>query len=301
MNLGFNLPHYGPAAHSADGIVRFAREAEALGAASLWIGDRLLAPVNPTVGYLNFDYFPPEFRSMQDPFIALALAASVTDRIRIGASCLNALWYSPPLLARALTTIDLVSNGRLVAGFGTGWSPEEFQAAGVPFTKRGARMEELLDVLHAWWTTNPVEHHGDLYQVPASNIDIKPVQRPHPPIFLAAFGPQAIRRIGERADGWLMFLSLPESFPLPTPMLDEAWQGIRQTAAACGRDPDAIRKILRINVDAGTSAEDIAGLVQKSHAELTPDEVFVDFAYVTSSADQAIDIAGRVWELVAKG
>ena len=296
MSIGVNLTHYGPVAREPDGIARFARAAEKLGATSLWVGDRLLAPLNPSVGYLNYSYFPAEFATMHDPFAALTVAAVVTERVRLGTGIINSVWYPPMILARALTSIDVISHGRLEAGLGIGWNPEEALASGVPFQERGARQDEILDVLEAFWTTNPVEYHGKFYEIPASRHDLKPVQRPRPPIYLGGIGPGALRRVGRRADGWLMLLGFP-----PAPVMREAWDVIRQAAENAGRDPQAIRKILRINVDAGTSPQAIADLVKAAGPELEPDETFVDFAYVATSVDHAIELAGRVLEHVAAG
>ena len=152
------MPQFGESAH--DDLARFASTAEQLGADSLWVGDRLLAPVNPTVGYGGKDTIPEQFRTCLDPFTALAVAATVTTTARLGSSVFVAPWYPPVQLARQLTSIDVVSRGRLLPGFGIGWSPEEYQAAGAPFTRRGAQLDELLDALDALWTTNPVAAPG---------------------------------------------------------------------------------------------------------------------------------------------
>jgi alkanesulfonate monooxygenase SsuD/methylene tetrahydromethanopterin reductase-like flavin-dependent oxidoreductase (luciferase family) len=124
---------------------RFACEAERLGAPSFWVSDRLLAPVEPTVGYGGTMEIPEAFHSILDPFAVMAVAAAATRTATIGTNVLNDPWYPPPLLARSLTTIDLISGGRLVAGFGTGWPPEEYRAVGVPMNERGARLEECMD------------------------------------------------------------------------------------------------------------------------------------------------------------
>jgi hypothetical protein len=108
MRTGFALPQFGPsAAASPGGVARFAREAEALGAASLWAADRLLVPVRPSVGYGGTAAIPARFRSALDPFLVLATAAAVTTRPLLGFSVLNAPFYSPVLLARQLTTLDV--------------------------------------------------------------------------------------------------------------------------------------------------------------------------------------------------
>src|SRR5258706_16181021 len=112
MRIGFNLPQMGPLAHQARDAARYAREAEALGADSLWVYDRLLAPVNPTIGYNGAETFPPEFNAILDPFALLTVAAIATERVELGTNVLNAPWYPPVMLARSLTTIDQLSGGR---------------------------------------------------------------------------------------------------------------------------------------------------------------------------------------------
>ena len=93
MRIGFTLPQFGELAHHPQHAARFARQAEALGADSLWVGDRLLAPVDPKVGYAGTDVIPPEFRSALDPFALLATAAAVTERVQLGTNVINAPWY----------------------------------------------------------------------------------------------------------------------------------------------------------------------------------------------------------------
>jgi len=88
-----------------------------------------------------------------------------------------------------LTTLDILSNGRLRAGFGLGWSADEFEAAGASPKERGARADEFLAALKTMWTEDPVEFHGKHFTVPRSIIAAKPVQKPHPPIYLARSRP----------------------------------------------------------------------------------------------------------------
>jgi alkanesulfonate monooxygenase SsuD/methylene tetrahydromethanopterin reductase-like flavin-dependent oxidoreductase (luciferase family) len=117
------------------------------------------------------DTIPWQLRTMLDPFVALSVAASVTERVLLGTSTRVAPWYSPLLLARSLTGVDVVSGGRLITGLGTGWSPEEYQGVGVPWQERGARLDECLDVLEAVWTIEPVaRHEGRHYTFPAAHI-----------------------------------------------------------------------------------------------------------------------------------
>lgn len=283
------MPQFGASAH--DDVARFASTAEQLGADSLWVGDRLLAAVNPTVGYAGGDTIPEQFRTSLDPFIALTVAATVTSKARLGSSVFVAPWYPPAQLARQLTSIDVVSNGRLLPGFGIGWSPEEYQAAGAPFARRGAQLDELLDALEALWTASPVGHQGTRWSIPESWVDLKPVQRPRPPIYLGAFTPPGLKRVGERADGWMAGVQVPGGVHL------EAlnWQRgvIDEAARAAGRDPSAIGTYVRINVAEGASIDHVADAVRSLADNGYPD-AFVDFIYVVAGTDAQLEWVERL-------
>lgn len=274
------MPQFGESAR-AD-LARYAATAESLGVDSLWVGDRLLTPVNPSVGYAGRDTIPEQFRAGLDPFIALAVAATATTRVRLGSSVFVAPWYPPVQLGRQLTAIDLVSGGRLVPGFGIGWSPEEFSAAGAPFRARGAQLDELLDALEGLWTTNPVQHDGKRWSIPPSWVDLKPVQQPRPPIYLAAFTPASLRRVGKRADGWLPAVQVPGG--VAPEMLALLRRTINDAARDAGRDPSAIHTWVRINVAAGTPIDAVAEAV-RTLADAGYPDVFVDLMYVATDTD----------------
>lgn len=281
--LGFALPQFGESAHvGARELARFASTAEQLGAGSLWVGDRLLAAVNPSVGYAGADTVPAQFRSCLDPFTALSVAAAVTTSVRLGSSVFVAPWYPPVQLARQLTSIDAVSGGRLLPGFGIGWSPEEYQAAGASFAHRGAQLDEVLDVVEAVWTAAPVAHRGTRWSVPESWVELKPVQHPRPPIYLGAFSPAGLRRIGRRADGWLPAVAVPRGVNLKA--LRGHRQVIDEAAAAAGRDPTAIATQVRVNVAAGSTVDQVADTLRVLADNGYPD-AFVDLLYVETDVD----------------
>ena len=182
MRLGFGLPNAGPVA-SPDAIIRVSKRAEELGYDSLWVLERLLYPVNPQTPYPGTPdgSLPEQYRSVLDPLQILTFAAANTSRISLGTSVLIMGYRNPLVLAQSLTTIDVLSGGRLIVGFGQGWSKDEFDAVGGSMTSRAGMADEFLQALKAVWTDNPVEFKGDHFQIPASYIDIKPVQKPHPP------------------------------------------------------------------------------------------------------------------------
>jgi probable F420-dependent oxidoreductase len=296
IQLGFALPQFGSLAGQGDQVARFAAEAERLGAHSLWVGDRLLAPVHPVVGYGGSDRIPAEFRSILDPFALLTIAATVTERALLGSNVLNLPWYAPAVAARSLTTIDVVSHGRLIPGFGIGWSPDEYRAAGVPWRGRGARLDESLDALEALWTTNPAEYQGKVLTLPATHVDLKPVQRPRPPIYLGGQSAVALARVGRRADGWLPVGRLPD-FMVPEVIVKQR-AVIRQAAVAAGRGDLDLPAVLRVNMPAGTSVAQIVDAVGAVAAGTGITHVFVDLMYLVRDVDQALDVASQLLEAV---
>ena len=191
MRLGFALPQVGAFA-GPEAVTAIAQRAEALGYDSLWVLDRLLWPVKPQVPYpLGDGSLPEQYKRALDPVETLTFAAALTRKIALGTSVLNLPWYNPVLLARRLTSLDVLSGGRLRVGLGIGWSSDEYVAAGSKWNERGKRADESIQALKAIWTTNPVEFQGTYYQIPQSFISLKPVQKPHPPIYMAAFTPAA--------------------------------------------------------------------------------------------------------------
>ena len=133
------------------------------------------------------------------------------------------------------------------AGFGLGWSADEFEAAGANQKERGARADEFLSALKTIWTEDPVEFHGKYFSVPRSIIGAKPVQKPHPPIYLAAYAPAALKRAATLANGWM-----PVGIPLEgmTAMIAQ----LRQLAKDAGRDPLSLEVIVGANISIAPQA-----------------------------------------------
>ncbi|MDQ7807695.1 TIGR03619 family F420-dependent LLM class oxidoreductase [Amycolatopsis sp. A133] len=292
LRLGLALPQYGPLADPA-AVARFATAAEDLGFASLWVGDRILTPLEPSDLYPGGGTpehpYPKEFETFADPFTTLAAAAAVTRTARLGMSALTGPVYSPVLLARALTSLDLASSGRLDVGFGLGWLREEYFAAGVPWEGRGNRLEELLDALDALWTGDPVAHEGPQWRIAPSTVGLRPAQEPRPPVLLGGFSPPALARVGRRADGWLAGW-------MPKQYLNGLWSVALEAAEKAGRDPGALRRVLRINPRRGTGVETVADVPPCLDVarEEGITEVLVDLHYVAKDVDHALDLAAEL-------
>jgi probable F420-dependent oxidoreductase len=227
-----------------------AREAEALGYDSLWVLDRLLYPVSPRTPYgaSRDGSLPPVYKRTLDPFGTLTFAAACTSRIGLGTSVLNLPFYNPVLLARQLTSIDVLSGGRLIVGLGTGWSQDEYEAAGSDWKSRGARTSEAIDLLRKMWTEEIPEHHGAHYSLPKTILRLRPVQKPHPPIYLAAFTEATMKRVAERADGW-------NPAGLPSPRMKAMFDDICAMAQAAGRDPAQLKLVVRANLTVSEAPE----------------------------------------------
>jgi probable F420-dependent oxidoreductase len=249
--LGFGLPVSGSWATPRT-MVHVARRAEELGYASLWTFQRVLYPAadgGPEPSY-EADQNPgarpaddPSYRSVHDPLIPLAYVAGHTERIGLGTATLCAPFTAPALLAKAMTSLDVMCGGRLTVGLGIGWLPHEYTAAGVPFARRGARMDEYLRCLEALWTQDPVEFAGEFYTVPRSHTGLLPVQRPHPPVLLGGAAPAALRRAGRLAQGWI------SSSRQDLDRIGESVALVREGAREAGRDPEAVRILVRGLVD----------------------------------------------------
>jgi alkanesulfonate monooxygenase SsuD/methylene tetrahydromethanopterin reductase-like flavin-dependent oxidoreductase (luciferase family) len=158
MKLGFALPIVGPAVSDAAGLSAFCRGLEDLGYDTLWVGDRLVTPVDMHGTYPGKEQpYPPQMTRYLDPVLLWTVAATATSRVRLNASTLSTFYYEPPHLARLLTTLDVLSDGRLEVGVGLGWMKDEYDIVrGADWHRRGKLLDDVLAFLHAWWTTTPV-------------------------------------------------------------------------------------------------------------------------------------------------
>jgi len=300
MRFGFALPQVGPTV-GPEALVMVAKRAEDLGFDSLWVLDRILWPVNPRAPYpIGDGSLPVKYKSVLDPLETLTFVAAHTRRIALGTSVLNLPWYNPVLLARQLTTLDVLSAGRLQIGFGIGWSPDEYEAADTPWEERGKRADELIQALKKIWTTDPVEFQGQYYRIPKSVIGPKPVQKPHPPIYMAAFTSSAIQRVATEANGW---------FPVGIPLggIGPMFEGIKDMAKDAGRDPSTLELILRANIEIHNipienNRVDFTGTLEQIAKDVTTArklgaaEIVID-AQFSPGVETAKDFVARMEEL----
>ena len=197
-------------------VTTAAKKCDEMGLHSLWALDRIV--------YDNLD-----------PLTLLTAAAAVTSKIRLGTSVLLAALRPPALLAKAVATLDFLSAGRFTLGIGFGSRENDFTSVGIPYEHRGSRAEELIRLLKRLWTEEGVTHKGRFYQVENVTIGPRPVQTPHPPIWMGGSAETALKRAARLANGYICGSSAIQEFPA-------LWEKISGFALAAGRDPSRIAK-----------------------------------------------------------
>ena len=307
MRLGLRLPQRLGVDLQHD-LVEAARTAEAAGYASLWTYERLLFPQTPVEPYAELPNVPwPEHsRQAADPLAVLTAAAVATEKVRLGIAVLVAALHTPVQLAKALATIDQISGGRMIAGMGTGWSTDEFQATGATRADRGRFLDETLDVFDAVWGPDPVTFRSP--RVVIDNASVLPKPASKIPVLLGGGSSKAVQRIAKRADGWLPLLTSPG--PAGAAELRASWDRIREMASEYGRDTSRMEMVVVGNVTftdrpAGPDRSAFVGTLDQimddvqTAAEAGADELIVDlnlqdwFTSTRQMLETAVEIRER--------
>jgi len=182
MKVGLVVPQFGINA-TKENLTEFIQLAEKEGFESLWVYDRMLYPLDPQPPYPysgppDMSDWPEHFKNVLDPLTTLAFIAANTTKTNLGTCIIDIVFHNPITLAKEFTTIDILSEGRMICGFGIGWSKHEFLASNIPYEKRGDRANEILKAMKKIWTDDIVEFNGEFYKVPKSIIGPKPIQKP---------------------------------------------------------------------------------------------------------------------------
>jgi probable F420-dependent oxidoreductase len=185
--------------------VEVAEEADRLGFESVWIPEHLVVPIASSGSpHAGADHPPiPSDVPIFDAFGYLCFLAGRTDRIRLGTDVYNIGLRHPFVTARAATTVDVVSGGRLALGIGASWLRAEWEAVGLDFDRRGPRVDEAILVCQRLWSEDVVEHHGEFFDFGPLAFEPKPVQRPAPALHIGGDGPAALRRAATVGTGWM--------------------------------------------------------------------------------------------------
>ena len=212
-----------------------ATKAEALGFDSLWVGEHPVMPVHSTSPFPGSadGVIPPSYSWFVDPFVALARASAVTTTLKLGTGITLVPERNPLLLAKEVATLDYFSGGRFRFGIGAGWNREETTMMGGDFDHRWSQTRDAVEAMKVLWATEEAEYHGTYYDFPPVRSFPRPIQRPHPPIFLGGTAKNVYKRIVEYGNGWMPTRSTPE-------LIKQGREALNELATEAGRDPKAI-------------------------------------------------------------
>jgi probable F420-dependent oxidoreductase len=233
MKIGLFAINYATCA-DPEVAVRVARHAEAAGFESVWTGEHVVLPDPAPPGFT----MPPALPFL-DTIAALTLVATHTSAIKVASGIIVLPLRNPVILAKELASVDVVSNGRLIAGFAAGYVPAEFAAAGVQMAGRGARMEDYIHALRALWSMDRPAHQGRFVSFSGVDARPRPRQRPAPPIVIGGEAPAALRRAVMMAEGWY-------GFYLDVQETRRYVRELRQLALECGRPAELGRLELTV-------------------------------------------------------
>jgi probable F420-dependent oxidoreductase len=243
MEFGFGIPTRGPMA-TPEGVAALAKKGEELGFAIISVSDHVIIPkaIASTYPYNESGTFmgSPSGECMEQ-LTLLTFLAGITSSARLLTSVMVVPHRPPVLTAKMLATIDVLSKGRLIVGCGVGWMREEFEAIGTPpYDKRGAVSDEYIRAFKELWTNDNPTFNGKYCSFANIAFAPKPVQKPHPPIWVGGESPVALRRAGRLADAWYPIGSNPR-FPVATPaQFADFAASVKQHAKEAGRDPSAL-------------------------------------------------------------
>ncbi|MCK0197299.1 TIGR03619 family F420-dependent LLM class oxidoreductase [Ancylobacter sp. 6x-1] len=236
-----------PEMPDARALIDYGVRMEEFGFESLWVWDHILLGTDP-----NFPII--------DSLSLLTAVAALTSKIRIGTGVLVLPLRNPVILAKQLSSMDLISNGRLTLGAAVGWYKREFDAVGIPHDRRGRIMDRNLDILRRLWTEESVTGEWDELNLRNAVMFPKPVQKPHPPILVGGYVDVVLKRAATKGDGWLTYFYTPEGYR-------EAWAKICAYAEEAGRDPADLDSLNQLPIYVGPREEGMPLMTEWLNAE----------------------------------
>ena len=207
--------------------------AEERGFDSIWVPEHTHIPANRKTPYPGGGALPKEYSHTLDPFVALALAAGVTSKLKLATGICLAIEHQALTLAKTVATLDHVSNGRVLLGLGAGWNREEMENHGTQYSSRFKKLEEQMAALREIWTHDEATFKGTFERFDAVWSWPKPKQQPHPPLILGGESDHTLKRIVKLGDGWLPRAMNPDQ-------VLAGMQKLRAFTEAAGRDPATI-------------------------------------------------------------
>ena len=214
-------------------IADLAIAAEERGFDSIWLPEHTHIPASRSTPYPGGGELPKEYSHTLDPFVALGIAAGVTTKLKLGTGICLAIEHQALTLAKTVATLDHISNGRVLLGLGAGWNREEMENHGTHYPSRFRKLEEQMAALRTLWTEEEASFDGKFEQFESVWSWPKPVQKPHPPMYLGGETDHTLRRIVRQGNGWLPRAMKPET-------VIQGMQRLDEFATEAGRDPDSI-------------------------------------------------------------
>ena len=238
---------------------------------SLWVGEHTHIPANHKTPFPGGIKLPEPYYHMMDPMVSLSMAISVTRNLRVGTGISLVVQHDPIELAKAISTLDYLSDGRFEFGIGGGWLKEEMENHGFSFSKRWKLLRERVEALKEIWGNDQATYSGEFVKFEKIISNPKPIQRPHPPILMGGATTNSLKRVARYCDGWMPIDALLSK---PTEMVAQLRSFLKEE----GRDPYAILlsvfcqrnrdlKSLKIYEDAGFTRAIIA-LPNKNQNEI---------------------------------
>jgi probable F420-dependent oxidoreductase len=244
MKLGIHLGNHRKAL-TGGRLIQLAKRAEELGFSSVWVSDHIVIPDAVSTAHpyarMGNTFDPVEAERFYEAIVTLSVVAGATSRIRVGTSVLVAAIRNPLLLAKQVATLDDLSGGRVELGLGAGWMREEFEALDADFDRRWTALEEHLQILRGAWTEGAYGFAGEVYEFGPVRVSPKPAQVGGPPITIGGHGRRAADLAGRLGDGVNVFQLSPAE-------LQQRLRLARQAASEAGRDPSALRALVRCDL-----------------------------------------------------
>lgn len=217
MRIGYSEVYSGEVGRRSDFVRETTRFLDANGFDSVWLPEHVVlfdeytseypygTPGRQAVTRTRPEAGNEGVRGFMDGVVLAAMIAQHSERMRVGTYIVILGQRNPVVFARQVATLDQVTDGRVNLGVGVGWSQQEYESLGVPFERRGARVDEYIDAMRALWVDDPSEFHGEFADFGPLRAHPKPLQQPHPPILVGGQSRRGIRRAAEKGDGLILY------------------------------------------------------------------------------------------------
>jgi len=262
-------------------VDELARAAEERGFESLWLPEHTHIPASRRTPWPGGGDLPKEYWRTHDLFVSMAVAAAVTTRLKVASGICLLIQRDPIITAKEVASLDVLSNGRVIFGIGGGWNVEEMGDHGTVFKTRWKLLRERVAAMKKIWTEDEAEFHGEFVNFDPIWQWPKPLQKPHPPIFLGGHSPQVLQRVVKYCDGWL-------PIGVRTHDIINGITALRRRAEAAGRDPRSIA----VTVFGAPADPEVVGKYRDAGAER------ITFGLPPAGRDKVLPILDRYAEFV---